>query len=429
MPVLIALSLVFYGYWDPRFLALLIPSILVNWLATQVYGRTRRGFPLTLAIIANLAVLGAFKYSAFFAQNLEAITGFRPYYWHFALPLGISFFTFHHIMYLVDLKRGRAPFYPLDRYALYICFFPQAMSGPIARWNEVMHQFGQPAFGPGWERRVAEGVMFVVAGLFQKVALSDPLAQALDPIYTRAASGAVSSVEAWAALGFAFQVLFDFAGYSDMAIGLGLIFGVRLPRNFDAPFRTTTLLDFWQRWHMTLARFLRDYVYVPLRSTEIGGRKMRSARMLVAILLTMSLCGLWHGAGWTYIIWGTLQGIGLVFAALWRRYLPTPPAMIGWAATVGFSMLTAVIFRAPTLAAAGHIFEGLTALPQQRVPGLTEFAIAAFCAVVLPPSHQIIARLMQRPRAIVAYGMAALAAVCLLQIGRGPPMEFIYFRF
>jgi alginate O-acetyltransferase complex protein AlgI len=429
MPVLIALSLVFYGYWDPRFLALIILSILGNWLAALLYEKTRRGAVITLAILGNLLVLGTFKYSVFFAQNVTAVTGFEPYSWQFALPLGISFFTFHHVMYLVDLKRGRAPIYPLDRYALYICFFPQSIAGPLARWNEVMQQFGQRAFGPGWERRVAEGAMYIVIGLAEKVLLGDPLAEATNPIYARAAAGPVGNGDAWLALGFAFQVFFDFAGYSDIAIGLGLIFGVQLPRNFDAPFRTTSLLEFWQRWHMTLARFLRDYVFNPLSRSGIGGRGLRSVRVLAALLLTMSLCGLWHGAGWTYVIWGTVQGVGLIFAAVWRRYLTPPPALVGWAATVAYFMLTVVIFRAPSLTVAWHIFEGLATLPDVQIAGRKAFALAAFCAIALPPSHEIISRITKWPHPAIAYGLAAVATYCLLEIGQGEPLNFIYFQF
>jgi alginate O-acetyltransferase complex protein AlgI len=428
VPVLIVLSLIFYGYWNPRFLALIILSIVCNWLMALLYERTRFGAVITLAIVGNLLVLGVFKYSAFFAQNVTAVTGFEPYYWQLALPLGISFFTFHHVMYLVDLKRGRAPIYPLDRYALYICFFPQSIAGPLARWNEVMHQFGQRAFGPGWERRVAEGAMYIVIGLAEKVLLGDPLAEAISPIYARAAVGPVGNGEAWLALGFAFQVFFDFAGYSDIAIGLGLIFGVQLPRNFDAPFRATSLLDFWQRWHMTLARFLRDYVLTPLIRSGMGGHGPRSVQVLAALLLTMSLCGLWHGAGWTYVIWGTLQGVGLIFAALWRRYLPPPPTLVGWAVTVAYFMLTAVIFRATSLTAAWHIFEGLGTLPM-RLAGGGAFALAAFCAIALPPSHEIISRMTKWPLAAIAYGLAAASTYCLLEIGQGEPLNFIYFQF
>jgi D-alanyl-lipoteichoic acid acyltransferase DltB (MBOAT superfamily) len=332
-------------------------------------------------------------------------------------------------MYLVDLKRGRAPIYSLQRYALYICFFPQAIAGPLARWNEVMDQFGQRAFAPGWERRCAVGAMFIIIGLIQKVALADPLAQAIDPIYAKAAVEPLNNGEAWMALGFAFQVFFDFAGYSDIAIGLGLIFNVTLPRNFDAPFRTTSLLDFWQRWHMTLARFLRDYVLTPINNSGIGGRRYRITRLLVAMLITMALCGLWHGAGWTYVVWGTLQGVGLIFAAVWRRYLPSPPALIGWAATVSYFALTVVIFRAPSLEAAWHVFQGLAVWPATAPSGLRVLIAAMVCAFLLPASHEIVARLTERPRPQVAFAAAIVAAVCILQVGKGAPVNFIYFQF
>jgi len=429
MPVLVALSLMFYAYWNPRFLALIILSILCNWLAALLYEWTKLGIVITAAICGNLAVLGFFKYSGFIAQNVEAATGVTFYYWHYALPLGISFFTFHHIMYLVDLKRGRAPIYPLNRYALYICFFPQSIAGPLARWNEVMHQFGQPAFDRGWEPRVAEGILFIVLGLAEKILLADPLAAALDPIYASAANGYLTGVEAWNALGFGFQVFFDFAGYSDIAIGLGLIFGVQLPRNFDAPFQSTSILDFWQRWHMTLARFLRDYVFTPLSKVRIGGPNLRWLRMLAALLVTMALCGLWHGAGWTYVFWGALQGVALVFAAVWRRFLPSPPMLVGWAATTAFFLVTAVIFRAPTIDAAWHVLASLPAPPGLELTGSHPGLLAAFCAIIVPASHRIVSLAMKTPRASIAYGAAVLGAYCLLEIGQGAPINFIYFQF
>jgi D-alanyl-lipoteichoic acid acyltransferase DltB (MBOAT superfamily) len=430
MPVLIGLSLAFYSYWDPRFLTLMVFSIVSNWYAARLYAQTRRAAIITLAIIGNLLILGVFKYSAFFAHNVDAMIGYQLPYWHLALPLGISFFTFHHVMYLVDLKRGRAPIYPIDRYALYICFFPQAIAGPLARWNEVMDQFGQRAFAPGWERRCAIGGMFIVIGLVQKVALSDPLGAVIDPIYAQAVAGQpLNNGEAWIALGFAFQIFFDFAGYSDIAIGLGLIFNVALPRNFDAPFRSTSLIDLWQRWHMTLARFLRDYVLTPINNSGIGGRKFRIARLLFALVFTMALCGLWHGAGWTYVIWGTLQGVGLLFAVAWRHYLPPPPAWVGWSATFSYFVLTGVFFRAPSLDAAWHIFQGLAIWPSGAPSGARILLAAMFCAIVLPPSHEIVSRLTGKPRSGVAVATAMAAAFCVLEVGRGAPVNFIYFQF
>jgi len=430
MPALILLSLIFYGYWDVKFVPVMVGSILVNWLAAKLYAATKNRMIVTAAIVANLGVLGIFKYTNFLTDNLSYLSGLPIAHLQPALPLGISFFTFHHIMYLVDLRRGRAPIYPLDRYALYICFFPQAIAGPIARWNEVIHQFGQQAFAPGWERRCALGVTFIVIGLLQKVVIADPLSSALDPIYAQALTGPVPGDQAWMALAFAFQIFFDFAGYSDIAIGLALIFGVQLPRNFDAPFRSTSILELWQRWHMTLARFLRDYLFTPLSGIRIGGRRHRATRMLAALLITMMLCGLWHGAGWTYVLWGTLQGLALMLAAVWRRYLPSPPALAGWALTIGFFVFTAIIFRAGSIEAAWRIYEGLASLPTDPHPTGRNALIAAFIgAVVLPPSHEICRRLTESPRLVVAAACAFSMVAVLLMLGNRENYEFIYFQF
>ena len=303
--VLVLLSFVFYSYWNPPFIVLLVLSIAINWLAARVYLATRQSAIITAAIVANLAVLGFFKYVNFISDNLGLLLE-QPL-WHFnvALPLGISFFTFHHIMYLVDLRRGKAPEYSLGRYALYISFFPQAIAGPLARWSEVMHQFGREVYAPGWQRQFAIGCTFIVIGLIEKTWLGDPLGRLLDPIYAQARLGPVTDGNAWLALGFGFQVLFDFAGYSDIAIGVGLLFGVRLPYNFNAPMRSANLQDFWQRWHMTLMTFLRDYVFVPLSNVKIGRKHHRLVQHFSAMLLTMALCGLWHGASWTFVLWGS----------------------------------------------------------------------------------------------------------------------------
>jgi D-alanyl-lipoteichoic acid acyltransferase DltB (MBOAT superfamily) len=430
MPVLITLSLIFYGYWDVRFVPLMLVSIAGNWYAARLFAATKNRAILTAAIVANLAVLGTFKYTNFLADNLADLIGRPIAHVSLVLPLGISFFTFHHIMYLADLRRGRAPIYPLDRYALYICFFPQAISGPIARWNEVMEQFGRRAFAPGWERRCAVGATFVILGLLQKTVLADPLGTATDPIYARAAAGPVTGGDAWMALAFAFQVFFDFAGYSDIAIGLALIFGIELPRNFDAPFRATSMLEFWQRWHMTLARFLRDYVFTPLSRLRIGGTKHRITRLLAALLLTMALCGLWHGAGWHYVVWGTLQGVGLVVAAVWRTKLPSVPAVIGWAATVGFFIVTIVFFRANSLTDAWHIYQGLATLPDDFHPtGRNVLIEAIVCAILLPPSHEICRRLTEVPNRYVAAGLAVAATAVIILLGKRENFQFVYFQF
>jgi alginate O-acetyltransferase complex protein AlgI len=341
------------------------------------------------------------------------------------LPLGISFFTFHHIMYLVDLRRGRAPIYALDRYALYICFFPQAISGPIARWNEVMEQFGRRAFAPGWERRCAVGATFIVLGLMQKTMLADPLGTAIDPVYAMAQSGPPSLGLSWIALAFAFQLFLDFSGYSDIAIGVALIFGIELPRNFNAPFRAISISDFWRRWHMTLSRFLRDYLYIPF-----GGNRHGLPRQMLALFATMALGGLWHGPGWNFVVWGVLHGTALGFAVLWRKLLPPPSQFIGWAATVVFFVVTIVFFRAGSLTDAWHIYQGLATLPDNLHPAGRNVLIAAIvCAVVLPPSHEICRRLTEAPRLRVAAALGVAAMVILLVMNDRPNYQFVYFQF
>jgi hypothetical protein len=490
IPVLIALSLVFYGYWDWRFLLLMFASIGVNWYAARLFAATRHGSIITAAIVLNLFVLGVFKYSGFFAQNIDALTGYEPPYWNYALPLGISFFTFHHVMYLVDLRRGRAPLYSLGRYALYICFFPQAIAGPLARWNEVVDQFGQRVFAPGWERRCAIGVVFMIVGLAQKILLADPLARLLDPIYAQAAIGEVQGGQAWLGLGFAFQVFFDFAGYSDIAIGVALIFGVQLPRNFDAPFRVTSILEFWQRWHMTLARFLRDYVFSQIAKAGSGGRRARLIRTFAALFLTMALCGLWHGAGWTFVIWGGLHGIYLIVNHAWQGLRGmlglTRSSRLGHAAARGLTFVAVVVawvfFRAQSFSAASTMLSsmflgnGLTLpaslarrlgavhplaslvqlksgplFPNELVDGhlaLRWIGLIGLVAWFAPNTQELLARyrpalgfpargangeryrwLEWRPSYAWSVVVGLIAAVAIMNLWIGDHAEFIYFQF
>src|SRR5882672_993612 len=282
---LVMLSLAFYAFGNPPFILLLVLSILINWCAALAYARTKLSVIITAAIIADLAVLAFFKYTNFLGYNLGLVLGRPMPVLDIALPLGISFFTFHHIMYLVDLRKGKAPSYPLDRYALYIAFFPQALAGPLARWSEVMQQFGRQVYAPGWQREFCLGICFIAMGLFEKVFLGDRIGRIIDPIYVQAAAGPVTDGNAWLALTFNVQILFDFAGYSDIAIGLGLLFGVRLPFNFNAPFRSTSIQDFWQRWHMTLMLFLRDYVFNPLANARILPRRFLLVQYFAAMLL------------------------------------------------------------------------------------------------------------------------------------------------
>ncbi len=430
IPLLVLLSLLFYSWWNPRFLILLAGSIVVNWLAARAFAATRKRTIITAAIVFDLALLGVFKYANFFIENAGALSGAAIAPLDIVLPLGISFFTFHHIMYLVDLRRGRAQLTSFDRYALYICFFPQAIAGPLARWSEVGQQFGQRLFAPGWERRCALGVTFIVIGLTEKVFLGDPIGKLIDPIYAAAAVGPVTNGSAWLAPGFALQIFFDFAGYSDVAIGLGLLFGIQLPYNFNAPFRAPSILEFWQRWHMTLSRFLRDYVFFPLADMRIYGTRHSVPQYVLAFVTTMALCGLWHGAGWTFVLWGALQGLAMVFALGWRRSVGSPPRVVGWAATIVFFLLTVVMFRAVSLDAAWHIYAGLAVPPDVKLTGKTWIiGAAAVLALVLPPSQELCRRLNASPWPIVPAVLGLIGVAILIQLGANESYDFIYFQF
>ena len=426
LALLVGLSFLFYGYWDVRFVPLLAVSVVANWLVAERFGRTRAGVLIPIAIAVNLLVLAFFKYFNFFAGLLELIPGVAAPRLDIALPLGISFFTFHHIMYLVDLKAGRAPRFDLVRYALYIAFFPQVLAGPLVRWHEVMHQFDErPYRRPDAAERFSRGLLLLIAGLAKKVLLGDPLGEYATPIYAAAAEGkAVTVLEAWQAmLAFPLQVYFDFSGYTDMALGLGLMFGILLPQNFDVPYRGTSLQDYWRRWHITLSRFLRDYLYIAM-----GGNRRGLAVQLGAIFLTMTLAGLWHGAGLTYVVFGMLHGAGLGVGMLWRRDGFSMPPLAGWATTMAFVFLGLVIFRSASFEAAFAIYKG--------VFGFAEFgdsvkwrtiAVAAPVSVIGPTAWALVHAVP--PWRIMAAAWAAVSVFVLFKIGDDANYEFIYFQF
>ena len=426
LPVLVLLSFVFYGWWDPRFVPLLAASILVNWAIARAFLAAPQPWLIPGAIAANLLVLALFKYLDFLADLADLIPGVdlaRP---GWVLPLGISFFTFHHIMYLTDLRAGRAPGFGLVKYALYIAFFPQVLAGPLVRWSEIMHQFDErPYARPDAAERIGRGLMLLTIGLAKKVFLGDPLAAYVNPVFQAAEAGrVVGAAEAWqAVLGFTFQIYFDFSGYTDMALGIALLFGIVLPQNFDVPYRATSLRDFWRRWHMTLSRFLRDYLYIPM-----GGSRSGLGIQVGALFATMALGGLWHGAGLTFVAWGALHGLGLGAGTLWRRAKLPMPALAGWLLTGLFVVLTWVLFRATSFAGALRIYEGLLGLGPAG-SGFKWRAIAAAAAVAMigPTAWAAVHRLPPWRGLAILFGL--LFVVVLLKIGDDANYEFIYFQF
>src|SRR5215469_9783182 len=426
--LLIAASLVYYGWWDPRFVPLLVGLALLNWGLARAYGAGLGRFCLDLGIAINLATLGFFKYINFLLANLFGLTGDTAPHLDVILPLGISFFVFQKISYLVDLRRGTGPNYRLGDYCLFVFFFPQLIAGPIVRHNEIIPQFRASPRGPEMWENLGRGAMLFIIGLLKKVAIADTLAPTVNALFAKAAGGAALNLaEGWvAAIDFALQIYFDFSGYSDMAIGLARMFGFRLPVNFAAPYRASSIRDFWRRWHITLSRFLRDYVYIPL-----GGNRSGGGRQALNVVLTMLLGGLWHGANWTFVAWGGLHGVALAVNGAWARRRWRLPGPVGWALTTLFVLGGWVLFRAPDFSTAAHVLQAMAGLEgwgRVHWDNRAVLALAAAVALIGVTSQEVmLARL--RPTGWAASAAAFGLVWVLLAIGGRLQHEFIYFQF
>jgi len=343
--VLVVASLIYYGWWNWTYLPLLVGSIVANFtvgrfLEPSVDNR-RAGYKKTVLIIGiacNLGLLGYFKYANFFLDNLALLTGTTPQTFDIVLPLAISFFTFQQVAYLVDAYRGETKEHSFLHYCLFVTFFPQLIAGPIVHHKEMLPQFERDETYSARAEMVAVGVSIFVIGLFKKVVLADSLAIYASPLFAMADSGIDPSfLDAWGgALAYTFQLYFDFSGYSDMAMGIAFMFGIRLPLNFDSPYKAANIIDFWRRWHITLSRFLRDYLYFSL-----GGNRRGKVRRYANLLLTMVLGGFWHGAGWTFVAWGGLHGIYLVLNHAWQKALGSRYTY--FARIPGYSVLARII--------------------------------------------------------------------------------------
>lgn len=316
--LLVLASLVFYSWWDSRYTLLLLGSILVNYtiglnLHRKQHWNHRRKLLLVSGIAINLAALGYFKYTNFFIDNLNLALGTGFNLEHIVLPLAISFFTFQQIAFLMDTYRGDCEEYDFLNYSLFVTFFPQLIAGPIVHHKEMMPQLQQKKKSVLAEN-LAIGFSIFSIGLFKKVIIADSMAEFATPVFQAADAGQhVSFLEAWfGAISYSLQLYFDFSGYADMAIGAARMFGIRLPLNFNSPYKAVNIVDFWRRWHMTLSRFLRDYLYIGL-----GGNRQGKAKQIRNLMLTMLLGGLWHGAGWNFLIWGGLHGALLVLNHSW----------------------------------------------------------------------------------------------------------------
>lgn len=317
---LVAASLVFYGWWNPKYLILLVGSMIFNFfigyaLNKQAHSPILKKTILGVGVAANLIIIGYFKYANFFITSAGDILGKNFNLTNIILPLGISFFTFQQIAYLVDSARGETKSYNFIDYCLFISFFPQLIAGPIVHHAEVMPQFADKnayKFSPD---NVSVGITIFSLGLFKKVVFADNIAIYATPVFEAATQGVMPNfVDAWiGAIAYTLQLYFDFSGYSDMAIGIARMFGIKLPVNFYSPYKAISISDFWRRWHITLSNFLRDYLYIPL-----GGNRKGEIRRNLNLMITMLLGGLWHGAGWQFIFWGGLHGFYLVVNHQWN---------------------------------------------------------------------------------------------------------------
>lgn len=365
--ILTICSLTFYASWDFRFLPLLLGSILANyWLGTKVQHAVVAGAArqanlfVALGLVLNLGALGFFKYALFAVQNVNALAGTSLVISHIVLPLGISFFTFEQIGFLVDLRRGASYSLNLLNYTVFVSFFPRLVAGPILRYSEIVPQLENEQRRLDPLADLAVGLTTFSVGLAKKALLADSIASFVPAPFDAAASGqSLDFFAAWiGALAYMCQIYFDFSGYSDMAIGAARCFGIRFPENFNSPYKSASIVEFWRRWHMTLSRFLRDYLYISL-----GGNRLGSARRYVNLLLTMLLGGFWHGANWTFLAWGALHGSYLIvnhgwstMAARSRPPVSSQPSLLscwgGHFLTFIAVLVAWVFFRAPTLRAA-----------------------------------------------------------------------------
>ena len=482
-----AASLFFYGWWSPAYVALLVVSILFNYAlgiaivrADSAGDAGRKKRLLILAVTANLALLGYYKYANFFLGNVNAALGTSWSLGEIILPLGISFFTFTQIAFLADAYQGKAREYSFVHYGLFVTYFPHLIAGPILHHREMMPQFGLAATYRPDAGNLAAGLTIFVIGLFKKVVIADGVAPYVAPVFDAPQAGmTLTFAEAWCgALAYTFQLYFDFSGYSDMAVGLSLLFGIRLPINFHSPYQAVNVIEFWRRWHMTLSRFLRDYLYVPL-----GGNRKGPRRRYLNLMVTMLLGGLWHGAGWTFVVWGGLHGLYLVVNHAWRALRTrlghdlklSSPWGRGAACVVTFLAVVVswVVFRADSLGSAGAILGAMAGANGVTVPdlwlarwgawgdSLTQLGLASGAAPALtrtgilhwiwallivvwfaPNTQQIMAaarpalgvppdsaaaRWQWRPAAASAAVIAAMAVAVIVNLNRHS--EFLYFQF
>lgn len=385
---LVGCSLFFYGWWNPIYLVLLIGSMGFNYYIGRILSRKTDKRLLIVGISANLFAIAYFKYAGFILENVNSITSSDFSAGDIILPLAISFFTFQQIAYLVDSYKGITKEYSILHYALFVSFFPQLIAGPIVHHKDMLPQFERTTRYQLNISDVGIGITIFAIGFFKKTVLADGISVYANPVFDLAEQGAtIDFFTAWGgALAYTFQLYFDFSGYSDMAIGIARIFGIILPLNFYSPYKAANISEFWRRWHMTLSQFLRDYVYIAL-----GGNRKGQLSRYSNLLITMLLGGLWHGAGWNFVIWGGLHGAYLVFNHSWQFILGKMQLTyiqskflyhyLAWFLTMIAVIIGWVFFRAISLDGALNILQGMI--------GFNGISLPNAIFVKLTPLHSV----------------------------------------
>ena len=432
-------SLVFYSWWNIIYLPLILVSMLFNYYIgnkltenKKIEKYSKKNI-LIFGIMVNLLLLGYFKYADFFIENINLIFKSQLNLLHIALPLAISFFTFQQIAYLVDSYKKETKEYDFLNYAVFVTFFPQLIAGPIVHHKEMMPQFENLKSKILNYKNILFGIFLFSIGLFKKVIIADSFAS----IATHGFDSAVdlSFVEAWVtSLSYTFQLYFDFSGYTDMAIGIALLFNIKLPINFNSPYKALDIQDFWRRWHITLSRFLKDYIYIPL-----GGNRKGSFRMYNNLLATFILGGIWHGAGWTFVFWGFLHGVALVIHRIWKSLGFRMPKILAWFITFNFINIAWVFFRAKEWDDAIRVLDAMfsvdTIFSSQYLENIMIPALLVVFVIVLwfKNSHEMI----NYPKLLLKedipwqkiYFYAFILFVSVSAVTLQKYTEFIYFNF
>lgn len=471
-----AVSLAFYGWWSPLHLFLLLASIGSNYAIglrlINMRGDSDTRLALALGVIANLLLLAGFKYVGMLTDTFAYLTGVVVIASTPELPLGISFFTFLQIAFLVDLARDNSPAPGFPRYLLFVIFFPHLIAGPLVHHRELIPQFDRSGRKIPWAG-LASGFTIFLIGLFKKLVLSQKVGVWSDAMFNGAGAGiAPSFFDSWiGVLSFALQIYFDFSAYSDMAIGLARMFDIRLPENFNSPYKSASIIDFWRVWHITLSRFLRDYLYVPL-----GGNRKGVPRHYLNLMAVMMLAGLWHGATWQFVVWGSMHGLYLWINHLWRDHSSyRMPHVLGVALTFLAVLIAWVPFRATSWDSSIMIYGSMLGLNgvilpahyQSLVPavlggwldqagitfgaltvyggGMQVLQLGVLLGIVwfLPNTQQLMSAyqpclyltpmkpsiLQWRPSVLVGIASGAIGALLMLLAIQGKAGEFIYFQF